>query len=375
MSQPSSTLSPQSSQSPPSPSSPPPPSPSSSTASPPSPKPSPSPHPLTLPHSPPPDYFDSLLAASTHRHSQRHSRLLSTPLSSVLYSLGHRVPVWRERWFELGQSGMSVRMFSVSERIEEVERRYRALREEWRRRRRRGSGKKGALNAGRWDRSTGAVAASVSAEEEEEGDEEVWVEGEGEGDEADLVLKASLDRVGEQREALRSALHKGTIKLEPGHTSLSIPDDRRSAVTPFVFELAVRDQKWLLCAADADTRDQWLACIRARVGRFLHVKAQGHSHASYAESALQQQLRLLRDEQMRLFEAHIQQKVEKLIRERGPTTAAPHNLPLFTSSHTRRSLSSSTTPLPSPHPPAPRSSAASLPLPVPPSPARCCALR
>ena len=343
LSQPSSTLSPQSSSSPPSPF-----SPSfspSSSISPPSPQPSPVPHPLSSPAASP-DYFDSLVAASTLRHSQRHSRLLSTPLSSVLYSLGHRVPMWKERYFELAQGGMSVRMFSVSEQLEEVERRYRALREDWGKRMR--TSIRATPNPARgFGRGGGpSNAASVKEEEEEEGE----VDGEGKAD--DVVLKASLDRVGEQREALRLRLHKGTIRLEAGHTSLSIPDDRRSCATPFAFELAVREKKWLLCAVDAETRDRWLACIKARVGRFLEAKAEGHSHASYAESGLQQQLRLLRDEQMRLFEAHITHKVAKLIRDKGPHTAQPHSLPLFTSSHTRRSLSSKPTPLPSPHPPS-----------------------
>ena len=281
---------------------------------------------------PPRDYFDAALSASVRYHSSRHKALLSLPLSSVLYKLGHQLPVWRERCFEMGSGGMSIRYFSVSEKMLEVERRYRQLRDDWRRRRR--TGRRGGRNGQRQQAAEGA-------------------------EQEDLVLKASLDRVGEQREAMRAQLLKGSIKLEPAHTSVSVPDEpRRAHLTPWVFELCVRDRRWLLCAIDSAARDAWIAGIKARVGRFLPVRGEGHSHLNYAESGLQASLRLLREEQMRLFAAHIQSKVEKLIN--GPPASASA-LPLFPSAHTRRSLSSSSPPAASPVSSAlPAPSAASL---------------
>ena len=302
------------------------------------------PSPADTPPSPP-DYFDALLLASTRRQRLRHSRHLAQPLSSPLHALGHRVPVWRQRWFELGgQGGMTLRMFSVSERMEEVERRYRALRDDYRRRRHR--------------RLLPHPRAGDASDDTDGHDHPTTT------DDATLVLiKASLDRVGEAREAMRAQLAKGSIRLEPGHTSVSIPDPPRAYPTPYAFELTVRDRRWLLCAGDEATRDQWLACIRARVGRHLEGRVGGSHPAQGAESALQLQLRRLREEQLRLFEAHIQAKVERLIGgggggggggDAGPTVAS-HALPLFTSAHTRRSLPSSrgsvsASPAPSPHP-------------------------
>ena len=266
------------------------------------------------------DAFDMVVShfQRRHAHSQRLHGAVS--LCSVVWKLGASLPTWRERTMELQSGSRTIRCFSISNKHLDAERRYRAMREKISIRKRR------------------QLRSTVD----------------------DAVLQATIDRLHEQRAAMRNQLRKGIIKLERGHTTISVPDERKQYPTPWVWELRVRDNRWLLCCSDRHTRDAWIRTVLARTGPYQTSAASlVHSLPPFAESALQTSLRLLREAQMRQFTLHIQHKVEKLLSEQNqpassPSALTPHSLPLFTSTHTRRSLSSAsnTTPLPSPHPAA-----------------------
>ena len=271
----------------------------------------------------PVDAFDVALSQFQRRHARSQRMQGSISLSGVVWKLGASLPTWRERTLELQSGSRTIRCFSVSNKMIDVERRYKAMKEKMSGRRR-----------GRHNQPQHT--------------------------DDDAVLQASIDRLHEQRAAMRNQLRKGVIKLERGQTSISVPDERKQYPTPWLWELRVRDNRWLLCSSDRQSRDAWIRTILARTGPYQSSAASVvHSLPSFAESALQTSLRLLREEQMRQFTYHIQHKVERLLSEQNQTASStsvpvPHSLPLFTSTHTRRSLSSTsnTTPLPSPHPAA-----------------------
>ena len=267
---------------------------------------------------PPLDAFDVAMADSQRRHARSQRLQGAVSLSTLVWKLGASLPTWRERTMELQSGSRTIRCFSVSGKLRDIETRYQAMKE------RTSSRKRAQRNVSR---------ASQSSDD-------------------DAVEQATLDRLHEQRAAMRTQLRKGIIKLERGHTRISVPDERRQYPTPWLWELRVRDNHWLLCSSDRQTRDAWIRTITARTGPFeSSTAAVVHTLPLFAESALQTSLRLLREEQMRQFTAHIQHKVERLLSEQDQPM--PHSLPLFTSTHTRRSLgstSTNSTPLPSPHP-------------------------
>ena len=270
------------------------------------------------------DAFDVAVSRFHSRQAQSQRQQGSVSLSSVVWKLGASLPTWRERTMELQSGSRTIRCFSVSNKMIEAERRYKEVREQMSAR----------------HRHSGSSLYQSSGDD-------------------DAVLLATIDRLHDQRTALRNQLRKGIIKLERGHTSISVPDERKQYPTPWVWEVRVRDQRWMLCCADRHTRDAWMRTISARVGPHQSTAAAftpPHSLPLAAESALQTQLRVLREQQMHQFTLHIQHKVERLLSEHSQPTSnsppTPHSLPLFTSPHTRRSLSSTVnnTPLPSPHP-------------------------
>ena len=275
---------------------------------------------------PPIDAFDVAISQFQRRHARSQRLHGAVSLSSVVWKLGASLPTWRERTMELQSGSRTIRCFSVSNKMIDAERRYKAVKEQM-------SGKKrGQLTSHRSSQPT----------------------------DDDAVLQATIDRLHEQRAAMRNQLRKGVIKLERGHTSISVPDERKQYPTPWSWELRVRDHRWLLCCSDRQSRDAWIRAIIARTGLCQSSAASVvHSLPQFAESALQTSLRLLREESMRQFTLHIQHKVEKLLSEQNQTASstsalAPHSLPLFTSTHTRRSLSSTSNSAssPSPHPAA-----------------------
>jgi len=202
------------------------------------------------------DWFDRLCQQKRSRLRLGMAQRGETSMASLLFKLGRKVPTWKERYCELNRHGTVLRYYARSDKMIEIEPLYKELKRR--------------------------VKLTPR----------------------DLDTKAKLDRLAAQREKLRTSLLRGQIVIEPGRTQVTVPNADRKYVTAFVFEIVTPSRSLLACAPDSDTRDEWIAIIRARAaklsidhhrggigGRAEHSILAGLPHL---ESRLQQQLRMLR---------------------------------------------------------------------------------
>jgi hypothetical protein len=216
-------------------------------------------------------------------------------LGGLLYKLGRKVPTWKERWFELNRHGTILRYYSHSTKMTDLEPQFRELK------------RRHKLSP------------------------------------RDVVTKANLDRVADQREKLRASLFRGEITILPGQTSVYIPNQTRKYMTPWSFEVVTPTRSLLACAPDLKTRDEWILCIRARAAKLsIDHKRIGHgpvgssSSSSAAgliglgtvphlESRLQMQLRLLREKNIQnltqSFMQNLHRRQQKFIAGGGDDTS------------------------------------------------------
>ena len=244
-------------------------------------------------HSIPNDWFDRLCAQKRNRTRVLMNASGENGLAGLLYKLGRKVPTWKERWFELNRHGTILRYYSHSARMIELEPLFKELKRRYK----------------------------LSPR--------------------DVVTKANLDRIADQREKLRTNLYRGEITIIPGQTIVHIPSQTRKYMTPYCFEVITPTRSLLACAPDLKTRDEWILLIRARAAKLSidhkRIGANGSTPLiglgtiPHLESRLQMQLRILREKNIAARTKQFMERAKKQKKEQekeshqgdGTTTCSP----------------------------------------------------